>query len=268
MIIETSRFDFEGFNRRNGKSKPRLPSFLAKLPIKLRGFRFGEFSLPKIGYFEMADIPGVDLVPDFKMAFDFDVNLGSLGSLGKKLERFKLSLLAGWTPQSSGRPKLAFGFRVGQSAGPASIDLGIEGIIRLTAERFRLTKAKSADGRELIFLAADNARLKIFSVDLPSANERLTFYLFAPMGAGAPIAEDARWYARLVDDAPEPPIAISELALGQRVNLNFDEVKTIRETFTWLRDKQEFKTDEEFAEFAGARTAFSATPPTANGLLA
>lgn len=246
------RFDFDGFNRRRGRNKPRLSSFLSKLPIKLRGFRFGEFTLPKLGYFDMSGIGGVDLVPDFKMAFDFDVDLGSLGSLAKKLERFKLSLLAGWRPQTNGRPKLAFGFRIDVGEGAGGIDLGIEGVLRLTADRFRVAKAKSDDGRDLIFLAADNARLKVFSVELPSRAENLSFYLFAPMTAGAPFAENLGWYARLVDDQPEPPIALSQLALGQRIFIEFDHVQTVRQTLAWLEDQQEYQTDEDFARFAGA----------------
>ncbi|HEY0026290.1 MAG TPA: hypothetical protein VGC35_00290 [Allosphingosinicella sp.] len=248
------RFDFDGFNRRSGKNKPRTGSFLSKLPIKLRGFRFGTFDLSQIGYFDFSGVKGIDLVPRFDMAFDFDVDLGSLGALGKKLERFKLNFLIGWSPEKpvAGKlPKLSFGFRIDAGEGAGGIDFGIEGIIRLSAERFRLTTAKAEDGRDLVLLAASKAKLKIFSVDIPSNDTELTFYLFAPMSAGSAPGEKLGWYARLIDKKPEPPVAISSLALGQRVLLSLGDVKSTRQTMAWLDKQQTFNTDEEFVRFAG-----------------
>lgn len=247
------RLDLEGFNRRRDKNGPRSGSFLSKLPIKLRGFRFGSFSLPKIGYFDFKNIAGVTLEHDFRMALDFDVDLGSLGALAKKLERFKLNLLIGWTPAKIGTslPKLAFGFRIDAGEGGGGIDLGIEGIIKLTAEHFRLSQAKTADGRELVVLGAANARMKLLSVEIPSKQANFSFWLFAPMAMGSPLAEKLGWYARVKDKKPEPPVAIESFALGQRVLMNFGEVKTVRETLDWLEKQQEFQTDEEFIRFAG-----------------
>lgn len=248
------RFDFGGFNSRDGKSKPRDLSFLGKLPIKLRGFRFGEFDLGKIGYINFAGIGGVDLVSDFRFAFDFDIDLGSLGALGKKLDRFKLNILMGWRPAKAGggkNPSLALGFRIDAGDGVSGIDIGIEGIIRLTADRFRVTSVKAPYGETAILLAADKARLKLFSIELPSKSADLSFYLFAPLGKGQPIGEKVGWYARLKDKDAKPPVKIDQLALGQRVLLDFDKITTTRETLDWLDKKQTFETDQQFIDFAG-----------------
>ncbi|MEJ1936234.1 hypothetical protein WDZ92_39080, partial [Nostoc sp. NIES-2111] len=247
------RLDLEGFNRRRGNSRPRPGSFLSKLPIKLRGFRFGSFNLSKIGYFDFKNIAGVTLEHDFSMALDFDVELGSLGALAKKLDRFKLNLLIGWKPAkiSASLPKLTFGFRIDAGEGGGGLDFGVEGIIRLTAEHFRLSQAKMADGRELVVLGAANARMKLFSIEIPSKQTNFSFWLFAPMALDSPLAEKLGWYARVKDRKPAPPVAIESFALGQRVLMNFGEAESGRETLDWLDEQQEFQSDEEFIRFAG-----------------
>lgn len=234
-------FDFGTFNR--GKGRRPGSSFLSRLPMKLRSFRIGDFNLPSLGYIGLGGIdngPNYKVNNEFKFGFDFDLDLGSLGSLAKKLERFKLQLAIGWKPVILGDGTLdtnlfAAGFRLDLGEGAGGIDLGLEGIMRITAERFNIKK----EG-EVLILSADDCHLEVLGKRLPSKDQqRFSMFLFANLRGNA-LFDRPGWYASFEDQNPEPPIAISDVVLAQHVDVDLGEVKSTRDTLAWLSKQRKF----------------------------
>lgn len=253
------RLDFGGFNR--GAIKRRAGSFLSKFPLKLRGFRIGEFKLPELGYFNFGDIDlpgGFEASSNFKFGFEFDLDLGSLGALAKKLDRFKMKLIVGWKPVLAGakldKNLFALGFRLDLGEGAGGIDVGLQGILRLKAERFNLKKVKHpvAEKGDVIVLSAYNAVLEILGQRLPTKeDQRFSIFLFGDIGNG--LFERPGWYASFKDASPSKPIALDRLTMGQRVNVRFDDLTSTMAAITWLDGQETFgKGDEKkFVDFAG-----------------
>ncbi|MGB4925551.1 MAG: hypothetical protein WBP25_03525, partial [Giesbergeria sp.] len=137
------KLDLDLFNSGTGR-REKKPGFLNAFPLKLRGFRFGDFKLPDLGFIGLGNLVpsgSFNISDQFKFGFDFDMDLGSLGALAAKLDRFKLQFILGWKPKLEGGNKLsdiAAGFRIDFGKGGGGIDLGVQGLLRLWAERFNL----------------------------------------------------------------------------------------------------------------------------------
>ncbi|WKV98439.1 hypothetical protein PYV50_09545 [Pseudomonas sp. H22_DOA] len=245
------KFDLDGFNTGSGR-RPNLPGFLRSFPLKLRGIRFGEFDLQNLGFLQLGNLDstdGFEIGSDFKFALDFDLDLGSLGALAKKLERFKLQVLIGWKPiwenDSFKKNRIAAGFRIDLGEGSGGIDLGLQDILRLRAQRFNF-KREQIDGEDLIILSADDCRLDVLGNEFPE-NGKFSLFLFANLGDSNPF-ELPGWYASFKDPNAEPPIAIEHLVMAQRVDVNLGEVTTTREVLAWLGKQETFdKSDPDAA---------------------
>lgn len=248
------RFDLERFNRGDGRRGGVGSSFLRSFPLKLRGLRVGDFSLPTLGYIGLGglgSVGSVQFADDFKFGLDFDLDLGSLGALAKKLDRFKLQFAIGWKPIWAGgnfvANHVAAGFRLDLGEGAGGIDLGLQGIMRITAERFNLKK----EG-EIIILSADDCHLEVLGKRLPGANQKFSMFLFANLGGNSPF-EQPGWYASFRDTAPEAPVKIETVILAQRVDVNLSTIKSTRETLAWLNKQEKFEGPDgarDFVQFA------------------
>ena len=252
-------FDLDGFNR--GAIQKRVGSFFSNFALKLRGFSFGDLSLPKLGFFDLGirRPAGYSLCSDFRFGFTFDLDLGSLGSLAKKLERFKLQLMLGWKPGIPGSLSdlFAIGFRIDLGEGAGGIDLGIEGIARLTAKRFNLKKVAAPPGvpggKDIMVLSADDCVLEVLGQKLPtSPDQHFALFLFGQLGLG--IFERPGWFASFKDDKPSAPVALSRISLAQRVEVEFEKLESTKDAVTWLDGQLTFKPGEEdrFVRFASA----------------
>ncbi len=254
------KFDLDGFNAGSGRRSGNLPGFLRSFPLKLRGLRFGDFDLSRLGFLQLGNLvatPDFEIGSDFKFGLDFDLDLGSLGALAKKLERFKLQVLVGWKPiwidNVFKKNRLAAGFRIDLGDGSGGIDLGLEGILRLRAERFNFKREK-VDARDLIILSADDCRLDVLGNEFPE-DGKFSLFLFANLGDPRPW-ERPGWYASYNDPTARPPIAIEHLVLAQRVDVHLGDVTTTRDTLAWLGKQETFdKSDPDaatkFIKFAG-----------------
>lgn len=254
------KFDLDGFNTGSGRRSGSLPGFLRSFPLKLRGLHFGDFDLPRLGFLQLGNLvstPDFEIGSDFKFALDFDLDLGSLGALAKKLERFKLQILVGWKPiwidNVFKKNRIAAGFRIDLGEGSGGIDLGLEGILRLRAERFNFKREK-VDAKDLIILSADDCRLDVLGNEFPE-DGKFSLFLFANLGDPKPW-ERPGWYASYKDPAARPPIAIEHLVLAQRVDVNLGDVTTTRDALAWLGKQETFdKSDPDaatkFIKFAG-----------------
>lgn len=247
------KFDLDGFNTGSGRRSGSLTGFLRSFPLKLRGLRFGDFDLPRLGFLQLGNLvstPDFEIGSDFKFALDFDLDLGSLGALAKKLERFKLQVLVGWKPiwidNAFKKNRIAAGFRVDLGEGSGGIDLGLQGILRLRAERFNFKREK-VDAKDLIILSADDCRLDVLGNEFPE-DGKFSLFLFANLGDPKPW-ERPGWYASYKDPAARPPIAIEHLVLAQRVDVNLGDVTTTRDALAWLGKQETFdKSDPDAAK--------------------
>lgn len=255
-------FDLDGFNTGSGRRGGNLPGFLRSFPLKLKGLRFGEFDLTSLGFLRLGNLvstPDFDIGSDFKFALEFDLDLGSLGSLAKKLERFKLQVLVGWKPiWENGAFKvnrIAAGFRIDLGEGGGGIDLGLQDILRLRAERFNFKRENVGD-KDLIILSADDCHLDVLGNTFPE-DGKFSLFLFANLGDPNPF-ERPGWYASFKDAKAEPPIAIEHLVMAQRVDVNLGDVTTTRDALAWIGKQQTFDKDDEdaaekFVKFAGQK---------------
>jgi len=250
------KFDLDLFN--SGSGRRNQPGFMKAFPLKLRGFRVGDFKLPELGYFSLGSLTAIDsfeLSDAFRFGLDFDIDLGSLGALAEKLDRFKLQIVLGWKPNSKGAKgwtDIAAGFRIDFGKGGGGFDLGVQGILRLWAEKFNLKRVG-----DIFVFSADDCHIDILGKTLPEKDQQFSLYLFANPKGGEPL-ERLGWFASFRDTDPQAPIAIESLALGQRVDVRFSEgggrVDTLNSTSTalqWLTDVQNFKNERQFVDFAG-----------------
>ena len=247
------RFNFDNFNGTSCQNRRRRSgSLFDRMPLKLRAFRFGDLNLPDLGYLPL-DLSRSQ-VPDFKFGFEFDLDLGSLGALAKKLERFKFKLVIGW--RSSIADGIAVGFKLDLGEGAGGLDLGVQGILRLTAERFRLSKQDLPQNRSLIVLAADKIVLDVLGVRIPVRDDqRASLFLFGNLDCkylGARF-EKMGWLGSFKDSKPTAPVAIEQIALGQRID--FPEISlpdSTADALTWLDKVTRFEganADRVFADF-------------------
>ncbi|WP_430421379.1 hypothetical protein [Methylibium petroleiphilum] len=253
-------FDLAGFNTGSGRRGGKLPGFLRSFPLKLKGLRFGDFDLQSLGFLRLGNLvstPDFEIGSDFKFALEFDLDLGSLGSLAKKLERFKLQVLVGWKPiWENGAFKMnriAAGFRIDLGEGGGGIDLGLQDILRLRAERFNFKREKVGN-KDLIILSADDCHLDVLGNTFPE-DGKFSLFLFANLGDPNPF-ERPGWYASFKDAKAEPPIAIEHLVMAQRVDVNLGDVTTTRDALAWIGKQETFDEDDEdaakkFVKFAG-----------------
>jgi hypothetical protein len=251
------KLDLDLFN--SGEGCRGTPGFLKAFPLKLRGFRFGEFKLPDLGFLSLGSLvpDGSSRISDhFKFGFDFDMDLGSLGALAGKLDRFKLQIVLGWKPRFEGDSRwndIAAGFRIDFGKGGGSIDLGVQGILRLWAERFNLKRVG-----DVFVLSADDCHIDILGKVLPEQGQTFSMYLFANPKGGEPF-ERIGWFGSFNDKQATDPLKIESLVLAQRVDVNFDSVSTTSKALKWLNDAQDFSVPggtEKFVQFAGDKITY------------
>lgn len=252
------KLDLDLFN--SGEGRRAKPGFLKAFPLKLRGFRFGDFKLPDLGFIGLGSlVPSGSsrISDDFKFGFDFDMDLGSLGALAQKLDRFKLQVMLGWKPRIEGGDfkwnDIAAGFRIDFGKGGGGIDLGVQGILRLWAERFNLKRVQ-----DVFVLSADDCHIDILGKVLPEQGQTFSMYLFANPQGGKPF-ERLGWFACFNDKQASDPLKIESLVLAQRVDINFDSVNTTSKALKWLKDAQDFSGPggtEKFVAFAGSKITY------------
>ena len=190
--------------------------FLSKLPFKLKFFQTApsgdKIKLTDEGFFGMS-LGGMDL-PQFRFGLGFDMDLGSLGALVSKLEGIRLTILFGWLPKGeSGNSKgYCIGLRFEGGGGP-DLDIGLQGIFRLTAEDYEF--AKVGDGDDAYFMIALNrVHLYLFGTKIPE-NEGFSLFLFAPPGNQS--AEKVGWFMGMECIDILDGVKIKYLGLGQRI---------------------------------------------------
>lgn len=187
---------------------------LAKFPFQLSGMRWASqddpLSLSAIGFAPLA-LPGFpDLkAPSFDFAFELDLNLGSMGKLFEAAKFLKARILVGWY-----RPRTASayeGFSVGFAfdGGNGPLDIGVNGVMRLTAEAVNLQTYNDPAG---IGIGLLNPQLEVMGHKIPE-RPRDTLVAFLPAGK-----DNVAWaWAR--NDTEVGPLKLHYFAIGQRMHL-------------------------------------------------
>jgi hypothetical protein len=207
--------DFKGSKKKGG--------LFAKLPFKPVGFEWWKVptTLDRLGYFGFGLDPGGDdlFAPRFKYGIRFDLDLGSLGNLGKKLKDFKLSALLGWRQKDDAngpldKSQFSLGFKF-QGNGGDGLDIGIGNVLRISAERYEFQKNSDGDDATY-FICAVNAKLIILGETFPE-NSLLNLFMF--VDATDPKFSSLGWLAVLQNETGgDSIIDLKTLAVGQRID--------------------------------------------------
>lgn len=251
-------FDFPNAKRRASDER----GFWSSFPLKFRRFWMfdGKQNLGKLGYFGFS---GFDPNLDFRFGFDFDLDLGTLGALSsfKGLRIGVLfAFLDGGPSLVDGKvPRFTLGFRFPE--GDGSLDIGIQGFLKLKAKQYGILDSKYKDGAEekaakLMYAVA--ARLEVLGKDFPQ-DDGLTVALFvdpAKLQSSGITTGAVGWFAarRPAEDAQEvvPGVDLELLAIGQRVDPIRNVDVTTTKSFTDSLDKLFLPANNGAPGFEGA----------------
>ncbi|ODM75040.1 hypothetical protein A6X20_16780 [Bradyrhizobium elkanii] len=214
------RFQFGSATKRPGRG------FWSSFPLKFKALNlFGKgLRLPDLGYFGLGSSAAAD---GFRFGLEFDLDLGFLGSLAPK-KGFKLSVLFGFSDgvRTGGgwAPCWALGIKFPESDG--KLDIGIEGVIKLRAERFKiLDKQFRPPGggapSQIKLLYAIGAQLEILGYQFPKDAAGISLFLFVDpkaLGSGQASSGIGWFAARKPIDGKIGVFDLKAIALGQRVD--------------------------------------------------
>lgn len=213
LILHGDKFDVDAGNVRVELDKTPgssdMSGLLAKFPFQLTGLRWAPKvqSLDSIGFAHF----GLPAFPDlggtlFEFGIELDLNLGSMGKLFEAAEFLKARILVGWHIKGQ-KPEFSIGFRFMGGSGP--LDIGINGVMRLTATEVNL---KTYDDPAGIGIGLLNPQLEVMGYKVPS-EPKDTLVAFLPSGK-----DNIAWaWARR--DTDVTPLKLDYFAIGQRVSL-------------------------------------------------
>lgn len=202
------QFDFDASGLKN-----KARGFFGSLPLKFTGFGWlgNAFDLPDLGYFSLDR--GTGGSTPFMLKFDLD--LGSLGSFASALSKFKMELGFSFGTPSVGKFNWNLGMRFGGSGGK-NLDIGLEGFLQVTCERYEVVKLKRGEGEEYYGFRGVNARLIVFDQPLPPAEDNVNIFIFLdPKTLGE--AKGLGWLLAYQSAPSGGVIDLKTLVLGQRV---------------------------------------------------
>ena len=206
-LIAEFRFDSSGGANQHlttGKFQPGLLAFdfadtqkcstslLSLLPVDFQRFYFAVSGATEdirhVGFFPM-------IGQNFDFGFSFRIKLGGLGALVSSRKKLEAEILLGWQAPLN---DVVIGFRLPGG----SLDLGIQGVLKLTIEEFQFyDDGQSANPYYALLLK--NCRLALLGLTLPPSASRCDIGIFpnpadplqSPVGwfGGLPAQNDAFW---------------------------------------------------------------------------
>lgn len=190
--------------------------FFSSFPLKWKSFGLltGGMTLGDIDFISIAGDKAGGSVPFF---LEFDVDLGSFGSLGEALKDFKMELALGFGLKG-GKPVLDLGIRF-PSSPPGSLDIGIQGVIELRAKKYELVRlvyprSDDTEGKAWGFRGV-GVEIVIFGVTLPPGDATTGLYIFADPGN---LNAGVGWLVSTVVPSKSGTIDLRLLTLGQRID--------------------------------------------------
>lgn len=162
----------------------KFSKLLSSFPLKLKSFTFGRLDpLDPMKFAKLTDLGFKPLGSnvDFTYGLTFDMDLGSLGAIARKLEAFGAQLFVGWK-FSSGERIPSLGLRLsGNRGGP--LEINVFDVITLTADRYGYGKVPGMPtGVDVYYLNAQNLRMKLLGMEFPpEAQQKQHLYFFYPL---------------------------------------------------------------------------------------
>ncbi|MCG9734771.1 hypothetical protein L1D51_12280 [Pseudoalteromonas shioyasakiensis] len=194
--------------------------FLPSLPFKLKFFqtapRNDPISLGEEGYFGMSFGDSSPKIPKFRFGLGFDADLGAFGSLASSLKGIRMTLLFGWIPkvENEGERSFSVGLRF-EGGGGRNLDIGLQGIMRLTAEDYDFGKVETDNGKSYFMVSIKKAHLNLLGKKLPK-DDGFTLFLF--VDPENPDVDKIGWFMGLDNLSSPDGFDVKYLGLGQRVN--------------------------------------------------
>lgn len=183
---------------------------LANFPLQLSGMRWASMKLPQslagIGFtpLKLPGLGGID-APSFDFGLELDLNLGSMGKLFEAVDFLKARILVGWYKSSGQDKRFSIGFRFEGGNGP--LDIGVNGVMRLTAEDVNLQSYPQGIGIGLL-----HPQLEVMGYKVPTKKSDTLVALLPKNGSNVAWA-----WARLKTEVG--PLELDYFAVGQRMEL-------------------------------------------------
>lgn len=192
--------------------RDKLSKLLGKLPFRLTSFVFGRIGPDKL--LSLSDLGFQPLFGGsgggaglFSYGFTFDLDLGGLGALSKKLEGFKGELLLAWQ-MVSGKLKLSLGFKLKGNKGGA-LDFSLLDVIQVRAKQFGFGQLRNGDA---YYIYAAGLQLRLLDQTFPAQGADQSIFVFYPSTGGT-----VAWLYARVDGSKDSVIPL--FAVGQRVDV-------------------------------------------------
>ena len=218
LIMSQNKFDIDIGKVRVDFKKESINSdlsgLLAKFPLQLSAMRWSSsttssLSLPSAGFTGLS-LPGFGgfAAPSFDFAIELDLNLGSMGKLFEGADFLKAKILVGWYDFKNTLKGFSIGFRFEGGNGP--LDIGINGVLRLTAESVKIQSYTTPSAG--IGIGLVKPQLEVMGYKVPT---NPTDVLVAFVTANG---DNVAWgWARL--DTEVGPLRLDYFAIGQRMKL-------------------------------------------------
>lgn len=248
--------DFKSAGRRPGGQ-----GFWSSFPLNFKRLWLfdGKLDLGTLGYF---GAQGFDADLTFRFGFEFDLDLGTLGALAafKGLRLGVLFAVKDGGPFVRNKiPRFTLGFRFPE--GDGSLDIGLQGILKLKARTYGILDTTYDDGRpgprkSAKMLYGIGARLHVLGKDFPK-DDGLTLALFVNPDnwtTDKPTTGSVGWFVARKPESQDaraiaPGIDLDMIMLGQRIDPMPDKApRTTREFVENL--------DQLFVETTTGRPSF------------
>lgn len=225
--VDNRRFFFrpEGLSIELGDLQKEGKALLSRLPFKFRKFEWWTddgLGLGDLGYLSFGKLGQDTPTPDiFKYGLTFDLNLGTLGSLGSKLKEFQLRFLLGWI-EREGKTIFTLGFKF-DGSGAENLDIGIGNLFRLKAQFYGIDNVDTSQGTYVIY--AYNAKLVIFGKEIPDS--QFSLFIFADPANSGQIG----WFMlmRKENSSGGPIIDLKLIGGGQRIDVFDKNARTVKQ---------------------------------------
>lgn len=163
----------------------KFSKLLKSFPFKLKSFMTGRMSFGKFANleqfgFQRLGFGGSPVFSEFAYGLTFDLDLGSLGAIARKLEAFGAQLFVGWKIDA-GLTLPALGLKLnGNRGGP--LEISAFDVITLKADGYAFGKldASVSGGQDVYYLNAQNVRIKLLNLEFPDAVAKQHLYFYYP----------------------------------------------------------------------------------------
>ncbi|MBX9908181.1 MAG: hypothetical protein K2Z25_05650 [Beijerinckiaceae bacterium] len=262
-IMMSFRIGALGLDFKSAGRRPGGLGFWSSFPLNFKRLWLfdGRLDLAKLGYFSAQ---GFEPELTFRFGFEFDLDLGTLGALAA-FKGLRLGVLFaiqdGGSFVKDGRPRFTLGFRFPE--GDGSLDIGLQGILKLKARKYGILDTTYDDGqpgsrKSAKMLYGVGARLQVLGKDFPR-DDGLTLALFvnpANWTTDKPTTGSVGWFIARKPESEDakaiaPGIDLDMIMLGQRIDPMPDKAPRTTQEFVANLDQLFIPTSPAKPSFKG-----------------